>query len=45
VKRYAGLRAAIRSAVETYAGEVRRRSFPEPAQVYRLDPGNPKKPA
>jgi 3-methyl-2-oxobutanoate hydroxymethyltransferase len=45
VKRYAGLRAAIRSAVEAYAGEVRRRSFPEPAQVYRLDPGNPKKPA
>lgn len=45
VKRYAGLRAAIREAVETYAGEVRRRSFPEAAQVYRLDPAKPKKPA
>lgn len=45
VKRYAGLRTAIRSAVEAYAGEVRRRSFPEPAQVYRLDAAKPKKPA
>jgi len=44
VKRYAGLRGAIRSAVETYAGEVRRRRFPEPAQVYRLDASKPKKP-
>jgi 3-methyl-2-oxobutanoate hydroxymethyltransferase len=44
VKRYAGLRAAIREAVEAYAGEVRRRSFPEAAQVYRLDPAKPKKP-
>ncbi|MCB2112912.1 MAG: 3-methyl-2-oxobutanoate hydroxymethyltransferase [Parvularculaceae bacterium] len=38
VKRYAGLRAAIREAVDQYASEVRRRSFPEAAQVYRLDP-------
>jgi len=45
VKRYAALRAAIRAAAEAYAGEVRRRTFPEPAQVYRLDSGKPKKPA
>lgn len=44
VKRYAALRPAIRDAVETYAGEVRRRSFPEAAQVYRLDPAKPGKP-
>ncbi len=38
VKRYASLRASIRDAVSQYASEVRRRSFPEAAQVYRLDP-------
>ncbi|NWG93097.1 MAG: 3-methyl-2-oxobutanoate hydroxymethyltransferase [Parvularculaceae bacterium] len=44
VKRYAGLRAAITDAVVQYASEVRRRSFPEAAQVYRLDgPSRPKK--
>jgi 3-methyl-2-oxobutanoate hydroxymethyltransferase len=44
VKRYAGLRTAIADAVAQYASEVRRRSFPEPAQVYRLDaPGKPEK--
>jgi 3-methyl-2-oxobutanoate hydroxymethyltransferase len=37
VKRYAGLRSAITDAVLQYASEVRRRSFPEAAQVYRLD--------
>jgi 3-methyl-2-oxobutanoate hydroxymethyltransferase len=37
VKRYASLRSAISDAVAEYASEVRRRSFPEPAQVYRLD--------
>jgi len=44
VKRYAGLRSAITDAVVQYASEVRRRSFPEAAQVYRLDgPSRPKK--
>lgn len=44
VKRYASLRASIREAVAQYAAEVRRRSFPEAAQVYRLDaPGRPGK--
>lgn len=44
VKRYASLKASIADAVEQYAGEVRRRSFPEAAQVYRLDaPGRPGK--
>jgi 3-methyl-2-oxobutanoate hydroxymethyltransferase len=38
VKRYASLRSAIVEAVSAYSGEVRRRSFPEAAQVYRLDP-------
>jgi 3-methyl-2-oxobutanoate hydroxymethyltransferase len=37
VKRYAGLKSAINDAVSQYAGEVRRRSFPEAAQVYRLE--------
>ncbi len=37
VKRFASLRASIKDAVAEYASEVRRRSFPEPAQVYRLD--------
>lgn len=37
VKRYAGLRSAIKDAVAQYASEVRRRSFPEAAQVYQLD--------
>ncbi|MGD9799537.1 MAG: 3-methyl-2-oxobutanoate hydroxymethyltransferase [Parvularculaceae bacterium] len=41
VKRYAGLRASIREAVDQYASEVRRRSFPEAAQVYRLDSSAP----
>ncbi len=45
VKRYAALRTAIRGAVEAYAGEVRQRSFPEAAQVYRLDPAKPVKPS
>jgi 3-methyl-2-oxobutanoate hydroxymethyltransferase len=45
VKRYASLRASISDAVAQYAAEVKRRSFPEPAQVYRLDaPSRPKKP-
>lgn len=39
VKRYAGLKAEIDRAVERFAGEVRARTFPEPAQVYRFDPG------
>ncbi len=44
VKRYASLRNSIREAVAQYAAEVRRRSFPEAAQVYRLDaPGRPGK--
>lgn len=44
VKRYANLRTSIRDAVAQYAGEVRRRSFPEAAQVYRLDsPQRPNK--
>lgn len=44
VKRYGGLRASITDAVAQYAREVRGRSFPEPAQVYRLDqPSRPKK--
>ena len=44
VKRYASLRASIGEAVAQYAAEVRRRSFPEAAQVYRLDaPGRPGK--
>jgi 3-methyl-2-oxobutanoate hydroxymethyltransferase len=37
VKRYASLKRAMSEAVADYASEVRRRSFPEPAQVYRLD--------
>lgn len=37
VKRYASLKSAINDAVGQYAGEVRRRSFPEAAQVYRLE--------
>ena len=45
VKRYANLRSSIKDAVAQYAGEVRRRSFPEAAQVYRLDqPTRPGKP-
>lgn len=45
VKRYANLRSAIKDAIAQYAGEVRRRSFPEAAQVYRLDqPARPGKP-
>lgn len=44
VKRYASLRSSIADAVAQYASEVRRRSFPEPAQVYRLDgPAKPGK--
>ena len=39
VKRYAAMRPAIDEAVGQYAAEVRRRSFPEAAQVYRLDAG------
>ncbi len=38
VKRYASLRTSIRDAVAQYATEVRRRSFPDAAQVYHLDP-------
>ena len=45
VKRYAGLKPAIAEAAAQYAGEVRRRSFPEPAQVYHLGPSKPDKPA
>lgn len=45
VKRYANLRSSIKDAIAQYAGEVRRRSFPEAAQVYRLDqPARPGKP-
>lgn len=44
VKRYASLRSSIKDAVAQYAAEVRRRSFPEAAQVYRLDqPARPGK--
>lgn len=44
VKRYASLRSSIKDAVDQYASEVRRRSFPEAAQVYRLDqPARPGK--
>jgi 3-methyl-2-oxobutanoate hydroxymethyltransferase len=35
VKRYDDLAARIGSAVETYAGEVRARSFPTTDQTYR----------
>jgi 3-methyl-2-oxobutanoate hydroxymethyltransferase len=35
VKRYDDLAARIGAAVETYAGEVRSRSFPTPDQTYR----------
>lgn len=46
VKRFASLRSAIKDAVSNYASEVRRRSFPEAAQVYRLGEANqPAKPA
>lgn len=41
VKRFASLRSAIDEAVRQYAGEVRARTFPEPAQVYRLDSSKP----
>jgi 3-methyl-2-oxobutanoate hydroxymethyltransferase len=44
VKRYASLKSAIGEAVARYASEVRERRFPEPAQVYRLDPASPRKP-
>jgi 3-methyl-2-oxobutanoate hydroxymethyltransferase len=43
VKRYTSLRGAIDEAVRQYAGEVRARTFPEPAQVYRIEPGKPTK--
>ncbi|MEL7490330.1 MAG: 3-methyl-2-oxobutanoate hydroxymethyltransferase [Pseudomonadota bacterium] len=36
VKRYGSLNTAINDAVGQYASEVRARTFPEPAQVYRL---------
>ncbi len=39
VKRYASLRTAVDDAVRQYAEEVRARTFPEPAQVYRLSEG------
>jgi 3-methyl-2-oxobutanoate hydroxymethyltransferase len=38
VKRYDDLAARIGSAVETYAAEVRARSFPTPDQTYRPKP-------
>jgi 3-methyl-2-oxobutanoate hydroxymethyltransferase len=44
VKRYAGLKSAIDEAVRQYAAEVRARTFPEPAQVYRFSPGKQPKP-
>jgi 3-methyl-2-oxobutanoate hydroxymethyltransferase len=44
VKRYASLRLSISEAIAKYAAEVRERRFPEPAQVYRLDPAAPAKP-
>jgi 3-methyl-2-oxobutanoate hydroxymethyltransferase len=44
VKRFASLRSAIDEAVRQYAGEVRVRTFPEPAQVYRFDPPKPANP-
>ena len=43
VKRYGALRQAIKDAASQYAGEVRARTFPEPAQVYRLGGGDPVK--
>jgi 3-methyl-2-oxobutanoate hydroxymethyltransferase len=45
VKRYASLKSAIDEAVRQYAAEVRARTFPEPAQVYRFSPGKPLKPS
>lgn len=36
VKRYASLKPVIEEAVAQYAREVRARTFPEPAQVYRF---------
>ena len=39
VKRYAGLKGEIDRAARQFAGEVRARTFPEQAQVYRFDPG------
>ncbi|MEQ8178745.1 MAG: 3-methyl-2-oxobutanoate hydroxymethyltransferase [Amphiplicatus sp.] len=39
VKRYAGLKGEIDRAARQFAGEVRSRTFPEQAQVYRFDPG------
>ena len=42
VKRYAGMRSMMHEAVAQYASEVRARRFPEPAQVYQLNPAAPK---
>jgi len=39
VKRYDDLAARITAAVETYAGEVRERSFPTADQTYRVKSG------
>jgi 3-methyl-2-oxobutanoate hydroxymethyltransferase len=44
VKRFASLKTAIDDAVAQYAREVRSRSFPEPAQVYRFDKEKPAAP-
>ena len=38
VKRYAEIGSAIGAAVETYAGEVRRREYPAPEHTYSIPP-------
>jgi 3-methyl-2-oxobutanoate hydroxymethyltransferase len=43
VKRYGALRPAIDAAVRAYAQEVRARTFPAAAQVYRFDAATPSK--
>lgn len=44
VKRFASLRSVIDEAVRQYASEVSARTFPEPAQVYRLKSGGGREP-
>lgn len=44
VKRYGDIASAIDSAAAHYAGEVRARTFPELAQVYRFDAKAPQGP-
>ncbi|HXI86903.1 MAG TPA: 3-methyl-2-oxobutanoate hydroxymethyltransferase [Parvularculaceae bacterium] len=44
VKRYGDIARAIDDAASRYAGEVRARTFPEIAQVYRIETGGPRGP-